>query len=166
MEQNEDNSHIPYIQNALTKLSKTPDSKLTPAAIKLRRWLINNKMTVPQLALRTGFNPTTFYNYLSGQARSYPSLAQAFAIEWVTGGEVQAWEWLDNPYIERQVRNSQVAGTRHFEVNAKSFVLKYNNLKTVDGVIRHKARMLSRLFGVNWGEVKKRIWEEARVRAK
>ena len=160
-----DNTHIPYIKAAMTRVVKS--SPLVPAAIKLRQWLMDNQMTVPQLAIRTSFHPSTYYNLIAGTpAKSYPSLCQAFAIEYVTDGKVKAWEWLDNPIITHKVRKSQLSQVTHLETRIKDFVLKYKSLETNEGMIRHKARILSRLFGVEWGEVKSRVWADARERAK
>ncbi len=155
----------PYIKRAISRL-KQPNSQLTPACKKLRKWLITTQTTAPQLAMMTGFNPSTIYAYTTGTPNTYPTLAQAFAIEWATKGEIQAWEWLDNPYIANRVRMGQLTGAKRFESGVKSFVLKYNTLKTIDGMLRHKARILSRMFGVEWGEVKKRCWTDGKKRAK
>lgn len=161
-----DNNHVPYIKKSMDRIKKAPTKTLDPAPILLRKWLIKNNMTVPQFAMRTGFNPGTIYNFISGQPWSYPSLAQAFAMEWVTEGKVPAYLWLDNPYVKESIRSSQLKTANRFENSIKSFVLKYNSLKTTEGMIRHKARMLSRLFGVEWGEVKRRCWEDAKERSK
>lgn len=161
---NLDNTHIPHIKAAITRLKKA--NAITPAGKKLRAYLIRKNMSVPQLALRTGFNPETLYQYTTGVPESYPSLAQAYAIEYATAGEVKAWEWLDNPYIERRVRKSNLSMVRHFEGDIKSFVLKFKSLSNAEGMLRHKARLLSRLFGVEWGEVKRRVWEDAKERSK
>ena len=165
MEPFQDNEHIPYIKSAMDRI-REPVHGLIPAAVKFRQWLMRTKMTVPQAALRCGFNPSTLYDYISGQPKSYPSLAQAFAIEWMTDGTVRAWEWLENPYIEARVRSGQVKGAVRFEGHVKEFVLKYNSLKTSEGMLRHRARILSRLFGVDWGEAKKRCWVDAKLKAR
>ena len=162
----DDPTHVPYMAKAINRLGDVPDTKLTPAAIKLRAWMMRTKHTTQAVAMKCGYSASTINEYVIGRPNSYPSLTQAFAIEWLTNGEVQAWEWLDNPYIEHKVRMSQASAAMRFESIAKSFVLKYNSLKTADGMLRHKARILSRLFGVNWGEVKKRCWEDARKKAR
>lgn len=148
-------------------LPKIPDKvikahPLTPATIKLRQWLIAQNMTVPDLARRTGYNATTLYQYICGRPNFYPSLPQAFAIEYVTNGYVPAWLWLDNPHIEMKVRSSNLVAARRLETNLKQYVLKFDKLKTTDGMLRQKARILSRLFKVQWGEVKARCWKDAR----
>lgn len=158
--------HIPYIKRAISRVKAGSSHPLIPAAKRLRKWLITTQTTVPQLAIQTGFSASTLYDYISGRPNTYPSLAQAFAIEYTTNGAVPAWMWLDNPYIQAKVRNHQLAGAQRFERSIKSFVLKFNTLKTDEGMIRHKARMLSRLFGVEWGEVKRRCWEDAKQRSK
>ena len=145
---------------------KTLATDIPPAGVKLRQWLMTQDITVQQLGHRTGFAAGTLYGYINGQPNTYPSLAQAFAIEYATNGYVPAWLWLDNPYIAARVRNGQLAGAKMFEGSIKSFVLKFNSLKTVDGMIRHKARILSRLFGVEWGEVRQRLWADAKRKAK
>ena len=155
----------PHTQSALGRLKGKPDKELTPAARVLRIWMIKNDMTVPQLAIRTGFAASTLYQYVCGQPKAIPSLAQAFAIEWETHGAVAAYMWLDNPFMEARIREHQLAGSKRMERSSKAFVLKFNSLKTADGVIRQKARVLSRLFGVEWGEVKRRVWADAKVRA-
>lgn len=161
-----DNTHVPFIKSAMRKVELTSPKVLDPAVVKLRQWLINQQMTVPQLAMRTGFTPQTYYNMLSGQPWSYPSLAQAFSIEYATKGYVKAYEWLENKYIEQANRESLVKRATRFEGQIKSLVLKYMKLTTIEGVIRHRARILSRLFGVEWGEVKRRMWEDAKLKAK
>ena len=127
--------------------------------------MIDKDMTCPMVSQKTGFTHSTIYTITTGTPNTYPTLAQAFALEWLTQGYVQAWEWLDNPYIQNRVRLGQLAGAREFERVAKSFILKYGALTKPDGVIRQKARALSKLFGVEWGEVKKRLWSNSRVKA-
>ena len=156
----------PYRKKTMDRLSKAEDSKLIPAARLLRAWLIKNDMTAPDLARRTGFNPQTLYNYMSGDPVAYPSLAQAFAIEWATNGAVPAYMWLDQPLVKHRIRRSQLAGALSLERSVRAFVLKFNAMKTADGVIRQKARTLSRLFGVSWGEVRQRAWQDAKAKAK
>ena len=160
-----DNSHIPYIKAARERLMK-PAGNLTPAAVKFRAWLIKHNMSVGQAAMQCGFSHSTLRDYVCGRAGSYPSLAQAYAIQYMTGGKVRAWEWLDNPHIAARVRSSQSAGAREFERRVKQFVLKFNSLKTSEGMIRHRARILSRLFKVDWHEVKARCWQDGRVASK
>lgn len=128
--------------------------------------MISSNTTATQLAMMTGFHPSSIKAFMSGTPNYYPTLAQAFAIEYVTSGFVPAYLWLDNPYIANRVRTGHLAGAKQFETHIKSFVLKFNTLKTNEGMIRHRARILSRLFGVQWGEVKRRCWDDAKEKAK
>lgn len=155
----------PYIKRAIARI-KTPNSKITPAAKKLRDWLIEKEMTVDAFSRRVGFNKSTLWNYVTSVPNTYPTLAQAFAIEYETKGFIMAWEWLDNPYIQNRVRCGQMAGAKDFETSVKNFVLKYKVLTSPEGMIRAKARILSRMFKVDWGELKKRTWHDARAKAK
>lgn len=157
-----DNTHIPYIKASMDWVKAQSPKKLNPAPVKLRAWLIKHNMTTAQMAMRTGFSATTIRNILSGQPGMYPSLAQAFAIEYVTKGAVPAWLWLDDSVIRAKVRESNLSAVIRFEGAVKSLMLKYLSLTTADGMLRHKARILSRLFGVEWGEVKRRTWEDAK----
>lgn len=159
-----DQTHIPAIKAAVVRVQKS--KPLTEATIRLRKWMIKHNVTAPQLARRTGFKPDTIYMLMAGHQRSYPSIAQAFAVEYVTDGYVPAWLWLDDPIVEKRIRQTMLAGVTHFEASVKAHVLKYNALKDPEGVIRSKARLLSRLFGVEWGEVERRVWADAKVRAK
>lgn len=106
--------------------------------------------------------------YLRGENRSkggYIQLHHAFAIEWATKGEVPAWLWLDQPAWERRIRDAHHSWVDEFERTAKRHILKWNSLKTTDGMLREKARTLSRLFNVQWSEVKNRAWLDAERKA-
>lgn len=106
--------------------------------------------------------------YLRGENRSkggYIQLHHAFAIEWATKGEVPAWLWLDQPAWERRIRDAHHSWTADFEDKIKRLILKWNSLKTTDGMLREKARTLSRLFNVQWSEVKARAWLDAERQA-
>lgn len=105
---------------------------------------------------------------LLGNFRSksgYIQLHQAFAIEWATQGHVPAWLWLDDPAMQRRIRDSHQSWIKTFEETAKRHVLKWASLKTADGMLREKARVLSRLFNVQWSEVKRRAWLDAERKA-
>ncbi len=161
-----DNTHIPYIKDSIDTTKKTDSTQLPPGLVRLRQWLIDNKVTTTELGMRVGMRAETIKQFISGQAKSYPTLAQAFAFEYATSGVIKAWEFLDNPAIEYRIRTSQTNRLNEFERSIKGFVLKYKSQETVEGMVRHKARLLSRLFGVNWGEAKKRAWVDAHAKAK
>lgn len=90
------------------------------------------------------------------------TLIQAFAIEFATNGHVQAWEWLDDPYIEAKIRKCRTAAALDMEKSFKQVVARGKGGGTEDGVLRNKARQLARCYQVNWAEVKRRAWEDAR----
>lgn len=101
---------------------------------------------------------------LRGEWRSksgWLPLHVAFAIEWATQGAVPAWKWLDEPYRKARLRHVNMKNIERYERNVKRLVLKWNSLKTNDGMLREKARCLSRLFNVQWSEVKNRAWVDA-----
>lgn len=154
----------PYIQSALDRVKRT--EPLTPATVLLRQFLIDKQMTVPELSRRTGFKPNTLYQFICGRPGHYPTLCQAYAVEYATEGKVPAYLWLDNPHVAARVRQAQTMGAVKFETNVKHFALKFASLATSEGMLRDKARILARLFKVEWGEVKRRCWEDGRAAAK
>lgn len=116
----------------------------------------------------TCMNRRILDSLLAGVHRSksgYLQLHQAFAIEWATKGEVPAYLWLEDPYVEARIRASHASNAKDFETRIKGHVLKWNSLKTADGMLREKARVLSRLFNVQWAEVKSRAWHMADEKA-
>lgn len=149
---------------SLTRLGQRDDSGLGPARVRLKQWLLANSLTVNEFSMMVCMNRRVLDTLLRGEWRSkggYLQLHQAFAIDWATKGEVPAWLWLDDPYVNARIRNSRMSRVQEFELKAKRHVLKWASLKTNDGMIREKARVLSRLFNVQWSEVKRRAWLDA-----
>lgn len=153
---------------SLTRLGQESDQGLGPARKLLRQWLLDNQVTVAQFAMMCCMNRRSLDNALRGEFRSkggYLQLHQAFAIEWATKGAVPAWLWLDDPAVKARIRDANFTNIKDFEDRIKAHVLKFNSLKTADGMLREKARVLSRLFNVQWGEVKRRAWLDAEKKA-
>jgi hypothetical protein len=149
---------------SLTRLGERPDTGLGEPRILLKQWMLKNQITVNQLAIMCCISRHTVDYLLRGEWRSksgYIQLHQAYAIEWATQGEVPAWLWLTEPAYERRIRGDRVAKVMEFETRCKRHVLKWASLKTPDGMLREKARVLSRLFNVQWSEVKARAWLDA-----
>lgn len=149
---------------SLTRLGERDDKGLGPARLLLKAWLLENSMTVNEFSMVVCMNRRVLDTLLRGEWRSkggYIQLHQAFAIDWATKGEVPAWLWLDDPYVSKRIRDSRMSRVKDFELRAKRHVLKWNSLKTADGMLRERARVLSRLFNVQWTEVKRRAWLDA-----
>lgn len=100
-----------------------------------------------------------------GCYKDHPTLLQCFAIEYVTKGHIQAWEWLEDPYITARIRSGRLAAANDLESSITQIIMRGKGGGTPDGVLRNKARTLSRLYHVEWTEVKRRAWEDARKRA-
>ncbi len=157
-----------YAVKSLHRLGERSDSGLGPAPLRLKKWLMEHSMTVRQFAMTVCMNRRTLDMMLRGEWRSksgYIQLHQAYAIEWATKGYVPAWLWLDQPAYKRRIRNDHLSHVKEFETTCLRHVLKYASLTTNDGMLREKARVLSRLFNVQWGEVKRRAWLEAEKEA-
>lgn len=158
-----------HAYKSLQNLSQQPAHNLGDAPNRLRQWLLKNQVTVRQFAMMVCMNRRSLDTILRGEFRSksgYIQLHQAFAIEWATQGEVPAWLWLELPANQRRIRESHLSHIKEFEATAKRHVLKWGSLAQPEGRIRDKARALSRLFGVQWGEVKARAWRDAEKKAK
>lgn len=154
---------------ALTRLSERPADGLPPAHTLLRKFLLENQITVNQMSMMVCMNRKQLDALMRGDARSkggYIQLHHAFAIEWATKGAVPAWLWLDSPVSERRIREGHISHLQEFQQQCLRHVLKWNSLKTADGMLREKARVLSRLFNVQWGEVRARAWLDAEEEAK
>lgn len=153
---------------ALTRVSEIDQSGLGEPRLRLKKWLLDNQVTVNQFAGFACMNRKVVDALLRGEWRSksgYIQLHQAFAIEWVTQGYVPAWLWLTEPANTARIRHARQSWTEEFETTAKRHVLKWASLKTPDGMLREKARVLSRLFNVQWSEVKRRAWLDAERKA-
>jgi hypothetical protein len=153
---------------ALTRLGERDNTGLGQPRIRLKEWMLQHQVTAGQMAMMCCLNVKSLHALLRGGWRSkggYIQLHQAFAIEWATKGYVPAWLWLDDEYNTARIRASRMSHVKDFEERCKVFVLKYNVLKTPDGMLREKARVLSRLFNVQWSELKARIWLEAERKA-
>lgn len=157
-----------HAHKALTRLGERSSSGLGQPRLRLKEWMLANSVTVIQMAMMCCMNRKVLDVLLRGEWRSkggYIQLHQAFAIEWATKGYVPAWLWLDDEYNSARIRASRMTSVRDFEHSAKRHVLKWNSLKTPDGMLREKARVLSRLFNVQWSELKNRLWVEAEQKA-
>lgn len=153
---------------SLTRLGQLDISNLGKPRILLRKWLLDNHVTVAQFAMMCCMNRRVLDQLLRGEWTSkggYLQLHQAFAIEWATKSTVPAWLWLDDEFNTLRIRNSRMTQLKDFESRIKSFVLKFNSLAKPEGIIREKARVLSRLFNVQWSEVKRRAWLDAERKA-
>jgi hypothetical protein len=160
---------INYIKDAaLARLAEEPPQEMAHVRHKLRRWMVANGLTIEEMARVCCMSAKTLRAHLAGELhhKTYMPLHQAFAIEWATKGHVQAYEWLDDPYQAEKIRRSRMSHVRDFESKVKRLVLRSIGYGTPDGVLRNKARVLSRCFQVNWAEVKRRAWEDARKAAK
>lgn len=153
---------------SLTRLGEIDQTGLGEPRLRLRKWLLDNQITVNQFAGFACMNRKVVDQLLRGEWRSksgYLQLHQAYAIEWVTKGYIPAWLWLTEPAWTKRIRHARQSWTEEFETKAKRHVLKWASLKTPDGMLREKARVLSRLFNVQWSEVKKRAWLDAEKKA-
>lgn len=153
-----------HAAKSLQRLGQPSNIQLPPAQTLLKKWLLEHQLTVNQFAGMVCMNRRQLDAHLRGEFRSkggYIQLHHAFAIEWATQGKVPAWLWLDQPAWERRIRESHHSWVKVFEQTAKRHILKWNSLRTVDGMLREKARVLSRLFNVQWSEVKSRLWLDA-----
>lgn len=155
----------PNAHKALSRVTQTVP--MAQARIKLKKWMDERQLTVSAFAMTVCMDRKVLQHHINGvlHNKTYMALHQAFAIEWATQGHVQAWEWLDDPYQAAKIRHGNMMHVKDFENRIKSYVLKYNSLKTNEGMLREKARVLSRLFNVQWGEVKTRAWRDAENRA-
>lgn len=154
---------------ALTRLGERSDIGLGKARVLLKHYMLENGLTVTDMAMMTCMNQGALSNLLNGVWTSkggYIQLHQAFAIEWLTEGLVPAWLWLDDEFNSKRIRDSRMTHIKEFEIRCKRHVLKWNSLKKPDGVLRDRARVLSRLFNVQWSEVKRRAWLDAKEAAK
>jgi hypothetical protein len=159
----------PEQQKSLTELGRRPISPDAQARYKLRQYLVDHDLTVNQFALTIGVKRTILDAIFRGEWRSkggYLQLHHAFAIEWATQGAVQAYEWLEDPACIRRIMDSRMSVLKDFEYTQKRMVLQWASLKRPEAVLRHKARVLSRLFNVQWGEVKSRAKWRAALEAK
>lgn len=153
---------------SLTRLGQRTNDGLGRPRILLKEWLLSHQVTVAQFAMMVGFNRRVLDSLLAGRWTSkggYIQLHQAFAIEWATQGQVPAWLWLDDEVNSKRIRDSRMSAIKDFEDRIKIFVLKFNSLTKPEGMVREKARVLSRLFNVQWSEVKNRAWLDAERRA-
>lgn len=134
---------------------------------KLKAWLLATRTSMRDFARKTGLLPNIkLRKFITGANSQAPSLITAFAIEHETGGFIRAEEWLDDPYVAAQIRERQVTAAHSFGYIFRDLMLRYGSLKTEDGVLRARARFLSRIYGVDWAEVKKRVWADTRKSAK
>lgn len=153
---------------SLQHLEDRDDQGLGKPRLILKEWLLSKQVTVAQFAMMVCMNRKTLDHLLAGRWTSkggYIQLHQAFAIEWATEGVVPAWLWLDDEVNTARIRASRMTSIKDFESRIKSYVLKFNSLTKPDGMVREKARVLSRLFNVQWSEVKRRAWLDAERRA-
>lgn len=152
------------IDRAIQRLNEVPSTPMAHVRHRLREWMAKHGITVNEMARITCMSPQTLTAHLRGELhhKTYMPLHQAFAIEWATKGSIQAFEWLDDPYQSAKIRQSRMTHVREFERTVKQLVLRSVGGGTPEGVLRNKARVLSRLFHVDWAEVKRRAWEDAR----
>lgn len=137
----------------------------SPAAVKLHAWMVAHGMTVREFSMYICMGHKTLATIMSGRRDEQLPLYQAFAIEWATAGHVQAWEWLDNRYTSARVRKNQLSAITDYQRSLTQSALRTRGGGDVDGVLRQKARALSRLYGVKWAEAKRRAWLDARATA-
>lgn len=154
---------------SLTRLGESSNEGLGKARLLLKGYMLEKGLTVNDMAMMVCMNQPGLTRLLNGAWTSkggYIQLHQAFAIEWVTQGLIPAWLWLDDEFNSKRIRDSRMSHIKEFEVTAKRHILKWNSLKKPDGVLRDKARVLSRLFNVQWSEVKRRAWLDSAEAAK
>lgn len=154
---------------ALDRLDELDSEKLTPAPKALLAWMKKNQITIKSMAGMIYMDRDCLAMLLfGGHSGNEPhlKLMHAFAIEHATSGEVPAWLWLNTPLYKREIRNRRSKWAENFDKAAKQQVLNYMQTNTADGVIRQKARFLSRLFNVQWGEVKRRAWLDAQAQVR
>lgn len=152
---------------AIARLQQRPDAPMAHVRHRLREWMARHGLTITEMARICCMDHKVLAAHLRGELhnKTYMALHQAFAIEWTTRGEIQAWEWLDDPYQAAKIRHSRMQQVAEFEARLKGLILHGRGGGTSDGMLRRKARTLSRLFSVNWAEVKKRSWIDARQKA-
>lgn len=157
----------PAKDKALTRLAEVGVKDDGHVRHRLRRWMIAHGITLTEMSILCCVGRPQLSHLLNGSHHNatYMTLAGAFSIEWVTKGEVQAWEWLDDPYQAARVRKMRMAAAKGIEDSYKQLILRGRGGGTVDGMLRRKARTLSRLFQVNWTEVRRRAWADARQTA-
>lgn len=151
----------------IARLSTFPDHDTPHPGNKLKAWMITHGITLSELGRMACINKRSLRDLINGVChnRTHMTLTGAFSLEFVTNGHVQAWEWLNDPYLEARVRSHRVAIAREMENQFKRLILRGRGGGDAQGMLRNKARCLSRLFQVNWAEVKRRSWADARVTA-
>lgn len=78
----------------------------------------------------------------------------AYAIEWRTGGYIQAWEWLCTPQHRYWMRKKHAIFARTFERSVIT-TMQLGGVLDMQSLLAKKARALASLYNVNWAQARR-----------